>query len=88
MSKIIGKQDWRELSHYVETDNGTKYYVDSCYVGGRGLETLVCLVNDGLNFTPGSFSTIEKYSYYDEMVEQHYNICENLEKWLDDRGKE
>ena len=80
--------DWRENGDYVETNNGGKYYVDSCHTYDNRYETIVRLLTNGLIPEPGAPYYIKEYNSYEEMMQGHYDICNNLEEWLKDRGNE
>ena len=84
MSRPLFKHEWRQLAHYVELDNGERYYLDSSYVEGRGFETIACRVNGNNVIYPGSESKVRNYNNYDEMVIDHYDLINNLEGFVNE----
>ena len=84
MSRIIEKRPWRDLAHYVELENGDKYYVDSCYIWDGTFETLCREVNANWVPFPGANRIVIPYNSYEEMAADHYNTCENLERIIEE----
>lgn len=76
-------------SHFVKTDDGKYYYVDSCWSGsfpiGNGWETIVVKCNKNLHVSPKNWQSpeyVETYVSEQEMAERHSEIIANLESAL------
>ena len=81
MSKIIKETGWRELSTVVETNDGEQYLVSSADTFDAGFETMVFKwdkTQDNVENWNDFFC--EHHTSYDEMVQVHETICENLER--------
>lgn len=92
MSRIIAKSNnSNPYSHFVKTDDGNIYYVDSCDTPDCSFETMVFRAEElgtpGCQFEVLDWGELylEHYSDFDEMVERHSYICTHLEELL---GKE
>lgn len=91
MSKILetNTDTGNPLSHFVKTDDGKYYYVDSCWSGsfpiGNGYETMAIPCNKNLHISPKNWQSpeyVETYGSEKEMAERHEWIIRNLESCL------
>ena len=91
MSKILKTNPYTDhpCSHYVKTDDGNYYYVDSCWSGifpiGNGWETIVVKCNKNLHVSPKNWQNpeyVETYGSEQEMADSHAQICNDLESAL------
>lgn len=83
MSKILFQKELFPLRHVVQTEDGLNYAVDSCRTFEGHLETIVFKARKGNgNITNYKELYFRRYSSEEEMETGHYEICENLEKYL------
>ena len=82
MSKIVKETGYRELSHIIKSKN--KYYlVDSNDTFDFGYETMVFLFNikeDDVENWGDLYC--KRYTTEEEMKKHHFEVCENIEKYL------
>lgn len=82
MSDLIKKNEVREFSHYVQTEEGKLWYVDSALCLDNGYETMVFKYENGrIDF--GKVRYTEHYENYEEMAKGHERICYLLEEFCD-----
>ena len=82
MSKILKETGYRELSHIVEC-KGKKYFVDSNNTFDGGYETMVFNTIGEDEEVDWEDLYAEWYDSYEEMKQKHYEICNNLENYID-----
>ena len=90
MSKILKTNPDTDnpLSHFVKTDDGKYYYVDSRWCGmpyGNGHETMAFLCNKNMHISPKNWCNpeyVETYATEEQMAERHEWIIRNLESCL------
>lgn len=85
MSVVIGRYFDRQFSHFVRTNDGTIYYVDSCNTFDRGYETMVFAANEELKVTNWNDLYAEWYNSFEEMQEGHNRIINHLEYHINGR---
>lgn len=90
MSEILKKKPDtdNQLSHFVRTDDGKYYFVDSRWSGfpmGNGYETIAVQCNKRLQVPLKNWSNpdyVETYGSEQEMAERHNKILTSLEDAL------
>ena len=82
MSKIIKESGYRKLSHIVKCDD-IYYLVDSNDTFDRGYETMAFLYDIKKDEVISWLESYVKwYKTEEEMEKYHFEICENLERYL------
>ena len=71
------------LSHFVRTNDGKYWYVDSRYTDGRSYETMVFAANKKLAVTNWASRYTKRYRTEDEMEREHNEVINNLELYID-----
>lgn len=82
MSKVIEKKHNRELSHFVQHENGKCYYIDSCFTIDHGLETMVFPCEKDDNEWEINWGDVydKRYSSRKSMEKHHMWLIEHLEE--------
>ena len=86
MSRIVRHTNTgNPLSHYIQTESGNMYYVDSRYTFDVGFETMVFLCNSKVKVPRKNWNTPvyeKKYATYQDMEKHHRELVEDAEVYL------